>query len=283
MRGVSVFEKSLRDQKWQILGFGLALAVIGALDVWIWPSYRNTLQNFDLPPALQAFLGSQLSIATSAGFLSAEFFSWIPILLIVYAVIQGTGAIAGEESGGTMDLLLAQPLGRRALVLQKVAAVVVGSVLIVAIGCVGFAASIPFVEIDVTLGDTIMASLNMLPITLLFFALSLWAGAVAPSRAVASGGAIALATAAYFINTLATGVEALRNLKYATPFYYYGSGLPLVEGINWSHAGLLSGIALVLIVLTVRSFERRDVSAGGGADVDVFGVLRRMVARETTS
>lgn len=278
MPRASIFLKSLREERWQALGFGLSLMLIAAMDVYIWPSYRDTLQNFDIPPAIQAFMGTDLSFATGAGFLSGEFFSWIPILLIVYAVIQGTGAIAGEEGSGTLDLLLAQPIARRDVVLQKAGAVVVGSVLIVALGWLGFALSIPFVDINVSLADTAIASANMLPITLLFFAVSLWAGAVAPSRAMASAVAIGVATATYFISTLANGVESLRNLRYATPFYYYGSGTPLVRSIDWWHVALLLGIAAAFVALTLRSFERRDVSTGGASDVDLTGVLRRMIA-----
>jgi ABC-2 type transport system permease protein len=278
MQRASILAKSLHDQRWQIIGFGMSLALIAAMDVFVWPSYRDTLQNFKIPPALEAFLGTDLSFGTPEGFLSGEFFSWIPILLIVYAVIQGTGAIAGEEGGGTMDLLLAQPIARRDMVLEKVAAGVIGSASIIAIGWLGFALSIPFVNIDISLADTAIASANMLPITLLFFALAVWAGAVAPSRSTAAGLAVGLATAAYFISTLANGVESLRNLRYATPFYYYGAGASLVHGIQWWHVGLLLGISAALVVLTVRTFERRDVSTGGSADVDFAGMLRRIVA-----
>lgn len=279
MPPVSVFAKALRDGRWQVVGFGLALAVMSSTAVFLWPSVRDTLQNFTLPAAVQAFLGTDLSIASAAGYLSARYFGWVDILLIVYAVLQGTGAIAGEESGGTMDLLLAQPIARRDIVLQKVAAVVIGSAAIIAIGWLGFALSLSFVRIDVSIADTAIASANMLPITLLFFALSLWAGAVAPSRGVAAGMVIAFATAAYFISTLANGVDSLRRLRYATPFYYYGSGASLVHGIQWWHIALLLGIAATLVVLTVRTFERRDVSTGGSSDVDVAGMLRRVLAR----
>lgn len=279
MPPANVFTKSLRDERWQVVGFGLALTVMSSTAVFLWPSVRDTLQNFTLPTVVQAFLGTELSIASAAGYLSARYFGWVDILLIVYAVIQGTGAIAGEESAGTMDLLLAQPITRRDVVLQKAGAVVLGGGAIIAIGWLGFALSVPFVRIDVSLADTAIASANMLPITLLFFALALWAGAVAPSRGVAAGMTIGLATAAYFISTLANGVDSLRALRYATPFYYYGSGASLVHGIQWWHVGLLCGIAAALVALTVRTFERRDVSAGGAADVDMAGMLRRIVAR----
>ena len=277
LRYVNVFAKSLRDQRWQIGGFGLALLSMAAMIVLLWPTYRNTVANIQLPEAVQALLGSDLSYATAAGFVSAEFFSWIPILLIVYAVIQGTGAIAGEESSGTIDLLMAQPLARSAMVFQKCAAVLAGSVLIVSLGYLGFALTIPFVTIEISIGDAALASANMLPITILYFAFALWLGAVAPNRAYASGGAIALGTAGYFANTIAAGVHALSWLRYASPFYYYGAGLPLVKGIDWPHVSILLGVAALFIALTVRSFQRRDITIGGASNVGFRALMRRAV------
>lgn len=259
----NVFVKSLRDQRWQVVGFGLALAAIAVMDVLIWPSYRDTLQQIDLPDALQAFLGSELSIATPAGFLSAEFFSWTPVLMLVYGIIQGTGAIAGEEGSGTMDLLLAQPVRRRDVVLARVAAAIAGGVGIVAIACAGWAVSVPFVAIDIGLGRLMLATANLLPIMLLFFALSLWLGALLPSRGMAVAATIGLATAAYFMNAVATGVRSLEDLKYATPFYYYGSGQPLVDGLQWAHIALLVGIAAGFVGAALWSFGSRDVGTGG--------------------
>lgn len=276
-RYVNIFAKSLRDQRWQIVGFGLALLSMAAMIVLLWPTYRNTVASIQLPEAVQALLGSDLSYSTAAGFVSAEFFSWIPILLIVYAVIQGTGAIAGEESSGTIDLLMAQPLARSAMVFQKCAAVLAGSVLIVSLGYLGFALTIPFVTIDISIWDAALASANMLPITILYFAFALWLGAVAPNRAYASGGAIALGTAGYFANTVAAGVHALSWLRYASPFYYYGAGLPLVKGIYWPHVSILLGVSALFVSLTVRSFQRRDITIGGASNVGLRALMRRAV------
>ncbi len=273
----SVLAKMLRDQTLQIVGFGITLAAIAALDVFIWPAYKDPLQNFEVPPALQALIGD-LNIATAPGFLASEFYSWIPILLIVYAVIAGTGAIAGEESAGSLDLLMAQPVTRSSFVLQKAAAACLGSALIVAIGYLGFVISVPFVNIAVSLNDIAIASANMLPLTLFFFALSLWLGAVAPSRAVASAVAVGVATVGYFLYSLSNGVEALRNLRYASPFYYYGTGDALVHGADWPHVGLLLGLAVLFVAAALRAFARRDVTTGGASDIGLAGVLRRVVA-----
>jgi ABC-2 type transport system permease protein len=259
-----VFWKTLRDQRWQIIGFGLAMAVMAAAAVWLWPSARDTLQNFKVPPAIQALLGSDLDLSTAAGYLSGRYFSWTIILVLVYVIMAGTAAIAGEEGAGTMDLLLAQPVSRTQVIAEKFAATAVGAVAIVGLGYVGFVVSIPTVDIDVALGDAAIASANMVPIALMFFTLALWAGAAAPSRGMAAGAVIGIVTMAYFLYTLSNGVESLRWMRYATPFYYYGSGLPLIRGIEWWHAGLLTGLAVVFLAMSVRMFERRDIASGNG-------------------
>ncbi len=279
MTNIAVLRKTMRDQRWQVLGFGIALFIMAMTSVLLWPGVRDSLQNLELPKAVQAFLGNDLSIATPAGYLSARYFGWVEILLIVYVVIAGTGAVAGEESAGTVDLLMAQPIARWWVVSQKAVAAVVGSAIIIAIGWLGFALTVPFVSIKISVSDTAVASANMLPITLLFYALALWLGAVSPNRSTAAGAAIGLATAWYFISTLANGIGALHGLKYATPFYYYGSGLALIDGIDWAHVGLLLGASAALFALTLRAFERRDIATGGGSDIDVFGALQRAFAR----
>ena len=98
MSATNVLRKALRDQRWQVLGFGLALFVMAFTSVLLWPNVRDTLQNLELPKAVQAFLGNDLNIATPAGYLSARYFGWVEILLIVYAVIAGV--IAGAVFGG---------------------------------------------------------------------------------------------------------------------------------------------------------------------------------------
>ena len=260
----NVLAKTLRDQRWQIIGYGLAMAAMAATAVWLWPSVRDTLQNFRIPPAIQALLGSQLDLSTAAGYLSGRYFSWTIILVLVYVIVAGTGAVAGEEGAGTMDLLLAQPITRTAVLLEKVAASAVGASGIIGLGLVGFLVSIPTVDIDVTLADVAIASANMLPITLLFLALSVCAGAALPTRGVASGVVIGVVTATYFVYSLSNGVESLEWMRYGTPFYYYGSGLALVHGIEWWHAGLLLGLAGLFLALSVRMFETRDIASGNG-------------------
>jgi ABC-2 type transport system permease protein len=263
--------------RWQALGFGVALALMAAVDVFIWPAYKDQLALFELPPALEAFLGTDLNIATPAGFLNAEYFSWIIVLPLVFAVIQGTGAIAGEEGSGTLDLLLAQPVSRRHFVVEKVGAFVLAAAAMYAVGSLGFVVSVPWIDLgSVTLWDTLVATANMIFVTFFFYGFALWLGAVAPSRGYASGAAIALMTAAYFTDTIAAGIDALSWLRYASPFYYYGRGLPLIEGINWWHAGLLTAVGALFVVLAIHTFDRRDVTLSGASGMTARQLVQRV-------
>ena len=191
--------------------------------------------------------------------------------------MQGTGAIAGEESSGTMDLLLAQPVTRRDAVLQKATAGVLSLIAIIAIGYLGWLISIPFVDIEVSLWDVFLGNVNLLPISLLFFALSLYAGAVLPTRSAAVGLVVGLAVAAYFAQTVAAIVDGLSWIEYLTPFYYYGAGAPLVDGMNWWHIALLLGPRRVVgdDAADVRP-PRRE--CGGATDLGLSGVMRRIAA-----
>ena len=185
---------------------------------------------------MQALLGSDLAYSTAPGFVSAEYFSWIPILLIVYTVIQGTGAIAGEEGSGTIDLLMSQPITRAEMVLQKTVAVCIGSALIAGFGFLGFLLSIPFVDIEITLKGAALASANMLPMALFYYAVSLWFGSVAAESGLRGRRRDRRWRRRATSSTRSpTAVDSLSWLKYASPFYYYGAGLPLVRGIDWPH------------------------------------------------
>jgi ABC-2 type transport system permease protein len=127
----SVLLKTLRDARRALAWWSLGLIALAAMMLAVYPTVRdnpdlNRLVQ-DYPEALKAFIafGGNVEYATGAGYLGSELFSFmIPLLLLVAAVGAGARAIAGEEEGGTLDLLLANPLSRRRLVMEKLAALV---------------------------------------------------------------------------------------------------------------------------------------------------------------
>lgn len=262
--------KTLRDLKWQVFWYGVGLAALAALVVYIYPSYSEQFADFEVPEALQAFIG-EASFHTPQGFLAAEFFSWVPILLVIFAIMAGTSLLAGEEAEGTLDLLLAQPIGRTRLALEKMAGFAVGAFLILLIAYVGWLVSAPFVAIDVSLVRLFFATLELGPLVLLFGAAAMWCGALFPDRKLATGVVTAFAVASYFLNYIATLVDALEPLPWLSVFHYVGSSDTLTGSFDPVDLAVSLSATAILAVLTLLSFERRDLGVHGGGLTLPFG------------
>jgi ABC-type transport system involved in multi-copper enzyme maturation permease subunit len=253
----------LRDIRGSTIGIAVLVAAMALIDLLIYPSYRDSLGDFEMPEAMKGFLGEAADISSPAGFLTAEFFSWIPLLLITLAIIGGTAAFAGEEGAGTLDLLLAQPIKRWQFAVGKIAALTVAVSIAALASLIGFAFGKLFVDFEMGLDRISVAVLNMLPLSLLFLGLSLWASAKVPSRGSAATLITGLVVITYFLQILGDAAPALRTVRKASPFYWADASRVLLNGFDWTRAVLLLAIAIASAGLAVWSFERRDLTAGG--------------------
>jgi ABC-type transport system involved in multi-copper enzyme maturation permease subunit len=108
----------------------------------------------------------------------------------------------------------------------------------------------------------LLAVLNMLPVTLLFLTLSLWASAALPSRGAAAAVSIAAVVVTYFLNMLGASVEMLETPRKLSPFYWSDASRILLHGFDWARAGALLALAALFLGLALWRFERRDIAVG---------------------
>jgi ABC-2 type transport system permease protein len=275
-----VLLKTLRDLRWQVICYGLGLALMAALVVAIYPSYSEQLADLELPEAFEGLTGD-VDYASPEGFVSVEFVSWVPIITLIFAIMAGTSALAGEEANGTLDLLLSQPLSRRRLVLEKMAGIVIATVAIAAITCLGWLVSVPFVDIDISLLSLVAATFNLAPITLTFAFLAMWLGAAMSDRRAATAAVTAVAVLSYFVNYLSRIVEALEPIAWASPFHYYDIDV-LTAGFDWWQAAVLLGLVVALAIAAVAAFERRDIGVQR-ANERTFNIARFLKRREESA
>lgn len=261
--GFAVFAKTIRDQRLTASLAGVVMALIALMDVLIWPEYRDGLKDFEIPEAMKALLGEAGSISTPEGFVTAEFFSWISLVLITIAIIAGTGVIAGEEGSGTLELLLAQPIRRWRLLAEKSAGVAVALAGTAAISYLGFVAGKRLADLPVTDFRLAQAVAFMLPITLLYLAVAVAAAAALPNRSSAAMLCIGLVIADFFVNTIGGAVASLHGMRKVSAFYWSDAGHILLHGFDWTRAAALLGIAALVFVVALAAFERRDITSGG--------------------
>ncbi|MCC6381299.1 MAG: ABC transporter permease subunit [Dehalococcoidia bacterium] len=263
MSRFAIARKTLRDLRLAVLSVALVVALVATMDIFVYPEYRDQLANFEYPDVFKGLIGEAGSLASPEGFLAAEFFSWIPLLLITVAIIAGTGVLAGEESAGTLDLLLALPVKRWRVMAEKAVGIVLALVAACILGFAGFFLSKPFVGFPLGYGRIAEGMANMLPVTLVFLGLALLLAAALPTRSAAATLTIGAVVAGYFLNTLGAAVESLSNLRRASPFYWGDGSHVLLHGFDWVRAGGLLAVALALFAFALVAFERREIAAGG--------------------
>lgn len=264
----SVLVKSLRDARRGLVWWSLGLVGLVALLVAVYPTVRDNPELNKLveqyPEALKGLLsfGGEIDYTSGAGYLGSELFSFmIPLLFLIAAIGAGAGTIAGEEESGTLDLLLANPISRRRVLLEKLGALVLevlslGVVLWVALWIGGRVVTmkVSAAHLAAGAGSAVLLAIAFGTIALLF-------GAASGRRALAAGLSAALAVAAYVVNSLASLVPGLQPLQRISPIYHYTASEPLRHGLDVLHVSVLVGMAIIAAVLAVAAFDRRDIAA----------------------
>ncbi len=264
---MTVFRYTLRRFRGQILGWGIALALYGVLLVSMYDMIAAEQEQFqDLleiyPPELAAFMGGMSSFATPEGFVSIEFFSFMPLILGIFGVLMGSGLLVSDEENGRLDLIMAHPVSRTALFLGRLLAFVAATVAILAIAWLGLIVSMTWSSMDIGWGRIWLPLLSLLAELLLFGTISLLMSIVLPSRRMAATTGGLLLVASFFITGLAKINENLEPVAKLSPLNYYQTQ-DAFQGLNGAWLAGLLGSALVFAALAWWRFQRRDIRVGG--------------------
>ncbi len=263
----NVFLKTLRDARRAVAWWSLGLAGTAALIVSVYPTIRDNRQLTqaveDYPEALKAFFafGGEFDYQSGAGYLGSELFSFMaPLLLLIAAIGAGARAVAGEEEQGTLDLLLANPLSRRRLALEKLGALAAELAILSLALWLSLLASAAAAGMEISAANLAAATASAALLALAFGAIALLAGAASGRRGLAIGLAAAAAVAAYLVSSLAPLVDFLRPLRQASPFYHYVASDPLRHGLALDHAGFLLLLSAAAAALAPLALEHRDLA-----------------------
>ena len=219
-----------------------------ALQSSFYPSIRSTgIQRAiaAYPKELKAFFGgaAAFDLSTGRGYLQVELFSLVvPALLTIAAIAFGAATIAGEQERGTLDFLLACPLTRGRVVLEKAlgAGVTVGALSgVVFIVIVGLN---PVDGLGVGVGNLAAACIGAALVAYGFGLTAMLAGAASGSRGVAIGVAAALFVTSYLVTGLAQLVSWLEPARELSPLFHATGTQPLEHGFPVANLLGLAGL-----------------------------------------
>jgi len=264
-----IARRLLLDRRHAMMWWSIGIFAVVAAVVGMFPSIEGKAgldKVFDkLPAALKAIAGVKDGISTVSpeGFLHGKLFAmFAPMLLTIFGIGLGAAAIAGAETDGTLELLLANPLTRRRLVVERYV-VLVG--LIVALGAV---LALSVIALSPLIGGglsrvpatkLIAASLSSVCLALLFASLAFAAGCITGKRNVAVAAATVVAVGGYLLHVLTATVSSLNWLGAVSPWRWYLRELILVDGLNALAVLLPLSLSAVAMLAGMAVFLRRDI------------------------
>jgi ABC-2 type transport system permease protein len=264
---IAILRQSLARVRGTVLAWGLGLFLLG------WPivgtydvvkreqeKIADVVRNF--APLIAGMGGNLENLADPAGYLSMRYFSYLPLILGIWAVVAGSGLLAADEENGTLDLVLAHPVSRLGLFAGRWLGFAGALLGILAAAWLGLLAPLGRSELRVGRGELVLPFLSLLAVLLLFGNLALFLSMVLPSRRLAAMTAGMVLVASFFLTMLARMDPGLKPAARLSPLQYYQGG-NAIRGLDGRELFGLLAVAALLAVLAWWRFERRDVRVGG--------------------
>jgi len=240
------------------------MAALGSLVLAVYPVLRESggVDRFlrALPTGLLKLAGIEPDVfLTGVGFIEAQLYTMIaPLILSTMTILAGAAATASEEERGTIDLLLAQPLGRSRLVVENfLALAIVSAVATLALGAT-IALGNDSAHLALTARGIFGINLGLWLLAMFFGTLTMAVGAWSGRPTVAAGTGAGVTLLSFFWFGLAPLFEPLQGTERFSPFHWYLNDHPALVGTTQGHL-LLAVAVLFLLGCACLAFARRDL------------------------
>ncbi len=262
----NLFKGTMHQRRKPLFWFSFSLVAYSWMMVWFWPQmggaeYAELAES--MPPEMIALFGdAELSLASLGGYFQTEYLGLMWMVIVAAALIgYAAKMIAGEVNGGTMELLLSQPLSRSKFILTRMAGLVLQVLLLSAATFVPIQILGPGYDIELTakvfwllfgLGSLLMLAIGSF--AFMVSALSRDGGRPTTlTSAVIAGMWIASFLAD--VSDFADALDPFNLLSYWEPGKVINNGA-LATNAWWVYAG----VSVVCLVIAYIGFMRRDVA-----------------------
>jgi ABC-2 type transport system permease protein len=280
----TIFFHALSRSRGQILGWGISLALYGGFLASFYDTFVDQKEQMEAllksyPPELFAMFGGQMEFFDPAGFLNLEYFSYMPLIIGIFAVLMGSGLLAADEESGTLDLVMAYPISRSKIFFGRLCAFIVSLAAILFFAWLGFVLMVPHTQLDVDWIELLLPQLSLFSILVLFGGLALLLSMLLPSRRMSAMLAGLILVGSYLITGLGSLDEGIKAVARYLPMEYYQGGRA-INGMDWGWFFGALGVGLAFFLLAWLLFQRRDIRVAGEGGWGLPFLRRRRQALE---
>ncbi len=260
----TVTTKSLYDKRWMMLAWSLGVLVLVVFVVLLFPDFGKNNQISEqlqkLPESLQAISGS-FDINTIEKYLDSQvFFNNLTFLFVILGIGFGVNALATEEDKGTLERVLATPVGKVRFFAEKFAVGAIIFAVVCVVAGIGVIVGTALVNEHVSIVRVVQACINLWIFTLVFGTLALAVGAITGRKNLSIAIPTALVVAMYILYTFAQSVKWLKGWDKLTINYYYADSHVVVKGINFGDLLVMVAVIAILFVAGIVVFKNRDIN-----------------------
>jgi ABC-2 type transport system permease protein len=247
-----------------IIGWGLGLCFFPLVYISIYPSIAEEMAGL---ADLEIYQAMGINLGTFEDWIASILFLFVPMILGIYAIINGTGTLAAEEEDGRLEMMVTLPLERWQIVTAKAIALSIATFIILLIVALVSALVMAGIEgqVETTVAplDVSISLLATWPVVFAIAMLSLFFAAFASRRRIAAMIMTVILIASYFGSTLIPQAPSLEGLEPIFLFSYLDSTANGV--LNGQAAGdvlVLVGLGLISFALAVYFFTQRNLTVG---------------------
>ena len=255
----SVYARSLGQLMMPTFWWTIVIATMGAFLVLVAEQLATKLQQLaGTSPFFNQFMDSLggAGAAFNDSLLSLLFF-YMPLLVMAFAVTQ-VNRWETDIDEGRIEMVLATPQRRQAVLLGRFAALATATVVITLVTLAAIFASVALARITVDSGNLAVATLGLIPMALFVAAIGYFAGGWLTSAA--DTGLLSFLLVAWFvISFIGPDLKWPDSTLKLSPFYYYGT--PILHGFQTGNMLVLTALALVALAAATLRFARKDIAA----------------------
>ena len=256
--------QELKFRRNAIIGWSIGLCFFPLVYIAIYPSMADEMASL---ADLEIYQAMGMNLGTFPDWVGSILVIFMPLIAAIYALINGTGTLAGEEEDGRLEMIVTLPLPRWQIVTAKAVALTISSFIIflvvAGVSAAVFLAIEGQIDTELTALDLFTAVLYAWPLVFAMGMLSLFLAAFMPTRRLALTIAMAILLVSYFGSNLAASTAVLEPFE---PFFLFtyldAAGSAVVAGQQASDMLILLGVGLVAYTLAIFFFQRRNLTVG---------------------
>ena len=251
----NVFGATLRDLRGTLVFWAFGSAAFTWLIISIAKSsqdaiYRAIADN----PLILKIIGGDLRI--NSAYLSYALFTFLPVIVALYAITLVAGW-CGDQEDGRLEILLSAPLTRTRLIVERLEAAGTALAVVLAVVYVTLLVAGAAYDFSFDRGNAAIAVALCWPLAMAVVGGGFLLAAVLRRPNAAVSFVATLTGILFFVELLGRALNLPDWLTNFSPFTQFGQ--PLLNGLDsWSQAALIVEAA-VLVVASVLAFRRRDI------------------------